>query len=125
MHDAARCAAALILGATMATGAAAHEVLYLDAGRVYRGEVLDGRPHGEGRMIRPSGAVHVGVWVDGARHGAGTWRENEGVTYVGEFRDGERAGSGRFTWPDGWSYDGARAAQVCATAKAWRHCPGA
>ena len=88
MHDATRCAAALILGATMAAGAAAHEVLYLDAGRVYRGEVLDGRPHGEGRMIWPRGAVYIGTWVDGARHGAGIWRESEGVTYVGVNRPG-------------------------------------
>ena len=101
--------ATLVLAATLiATATAtAHEVLYLTEGRVYLGEILDGRPHGEGRMIWPSGAVHTGTWVDGTRHGAGTYRESGSVTYVGEFRDGECAGNGWLTWPDGRSYDGA------------------
>ena len=98
---------ALILAAAIAAGATqADEVLYLAEGRVYRGEVLDGRPHGDGRMIWPSGALYVGAWSHGARDGAETYREPEGVTYVGEYRDGERSGHGRFTWPDGRSYDG-------------------
>ena len=103
-----RCArVALILAAALAASTAdGHEVLYVDEGRVYRGGVLDGRPHGEGLMIWPSGAVHTGTWVDGARH-AGTFRTAEGVAYVGQFRDGERAGHGRFTWPDGRAYEGA------------------
>ena len=84
-------------------GRCAH-LLYLDEGQVYLGEVLEGRPDGEGRMVWPSDAVHTGTWVDGARHGAGTFREREGAAYVGEFRDGARAGKGRFTWPDGRSY---------------------
>ena len=99
--------AALVLAAAIAVGTTqAHETLYLDDGRVYLGEVRDGRPHGEGRMLWPSGAAHVGTWVDGARHGPGTYRDTEGASYVGEFRDGEREGHGRFTWPDGRSYDG-------------------
>ena len=111
-HDAdgrRRCAReALILAAVVAARTAdAHDVLYLDEGRVYLGEVLEGRPHGEGRMVWPSDAVHTSTWGDGARHGAGTFREREGAAYVGEFRDGARAGKGRFTWPDGRSYDGA------------------
>ena len=76
----------VIAAATVAATAAAgvQEVLQLPEGRVYRGEVRDGPPHGEGRMIWSSGAVHTGTWVDGAR-----------------------SGSGRLTWPDGRSYDGA------------------
>ena len=43
--------AALVLAAAIAVGTTqAHETLYLDDGRVYLGEVRDGRPHGEGRM---------------------------------------------------------------------------
>ena len=42
-----RPAAALILAAALVHGADAHEVLYLDGGQVYRGEVVDGRPHGD------------------------------------------------------------------------------
>ena len=100
--------AALVLAAAIAVGTTqAHETLYLDDGRVYLGEVRDGRPHGEGRMLWPSGAVHVDTWSDGMRHGAGTYRDAEGASYVGTFRDGERDGHGRFTWPDGRSYDGA------------------
>ena len=63
---------ALILAAAIAAGTAdSHEVLYLADGRIYRGEVVEGRPHGEGTMIWPSGAVYVGHWEHGARHGAG------------------------------------------------------
>ena len=74
--NARRCAVALILGAAMAAAAAAgaDEILDLGDGRVYRGEVLDGRPHREG-----------GVYAD-------------------EYRDGERSGHSRFTWPNGASY---------------------
>ena len=86
-----RCAReALILAAT-------HKVLDLDEGRVYRGDVAGGRPHGEGTMIRPNGATSTGQRAGGARHDTGTYREREGATYVGKFRDGERAGRGRFT----------------------------
>ena len=100
--------AALVLAAAIAVGTTqAHETLYLDDGLVYLGEVRDGRPHGEGRMLWPSGAVHVDTWSEGMRHGAGTYRDAEGASYVGTFRDGERDGHGRFTWPDERSYDGA------------------
>ena len=63
--------AALVVAAAVAVGTTqAHETLYLDDGRVHLGEVRDGRPHGEGRMLWPSGAAHVGTWVDGARNRA-------------------------------------------------------
>ena len=67
---------ALILAATIVAAAApaAHEILYLSEGRVYRGDVVDARPHGEGTMIWPSGATYTGTWEHGARHGAGVER---------------------------------------------------
>ena len=106
-HRAGTRAALILIATLVATATAtAHEILYLTEGRVYLGEILDGRPHGEGRMIWPSDAVHTGTWVDGTRHGTGTYRESGGVTYIGEFRDGERTGNGRLAWPDGRSYDG-------------------
>ena len=104
--NARRCAVALILGAVMAAAAAAgaDEILDLGDGRVYRGEVLDGRPHREGTMIWPSGTAYSGQWAHGARHGTGTYRDREGGVYADEYRDGERSGHSRFTWPNGASY---------------------
>ena len=92
-------AVTLILGATMAGAAEAEEILYLSEGRVYRGEVLNGRPHGEGTLTWPSGAAYSGQWANGTRQGSGT--------YVGDYRDGERSGHGRFRWPNGRVYEGA------------------
>ena len=102
-----RQAAALILAATLVHGADAHEVLYLEDGRVYRGEVVDGRPHGEGRMIWSDNRTYEGTWKDGGRHGEGVERFGREARYAGAYRDGERSGHGRFTWPDGRAYEGA------------------
>ena len=75
---------ATILASAIAAGATqAHEILYLIDGRICRGNVVDARPHGNGRMIWPNCALYVGEWSRYARHGAGTYREPEGVTYVG------------------------------------------
>ena len=54
--------AALLLAGALAAStsiAAEPEILYLSEGRVYRGELANGVPHGEGRMIWPSGAMYV------------------------------------------------------------------
>ena len=109
MQTARRCAVALILGTAIAAAAAAgaDEVLDPGKGRIYRGEVLDERPHGEGTLTWPSGAAYSGQWANGARHGTGTYRDREGGVYVGEYRDGERSGRGRFTWPNERVYEGA------------------
>ena len=57
--------AALVLAAAIAVGTTqAHETLYLDDGRVYLGEVRDGRPHGEGRMLCRSAAGGVPAEVE-------------------------------------------------------------
>ena len=119
--NARRCAVALILGAAMAAAAAAgaDEILDLGDGRVYRGEVLDGRPHGEGTMIWPSGTAYFGQWAHGARYGTGTYRDREGGVYADEYRDGERSGHSRFTWPNGAAYR-----QGTSRTRLWAACPG-
>ena len=72
-------AALMLAAAITAAPVHAHEILYLSEGRVYRGEVRGERPHGEGRMLWPSGAIYAGQWAHGARHAMGTHRDREGV----------------------------------------------
>ena len=81
-------AAVALAAAIGCTYASADEVLYLDDGRVYRGDVVDGRAHGEGRMIWPSGEVYEGAWVDGVRHGLGEYADPAGARYVGAYVKG-------------------------------------
>jgi len=39
----------------------------------YVGEFKDGKRHGQGTMIFPSGAKYVGQWKDNSFHGQGTF----------------------------------------------------
>ena len=64
-----RCASAMLaLSVTIATGAAAaHEVLYLDEGRVYHGQTWEGEwragmRHGEGVEALPGGLSRRCTW---------------------------------------------------------------
>ena len=68
----------------------------------YTGEVLDGLPHGEGKMICKDGSVYEGEWKNGSLHGhgrakcyeekgmlsSGPWYDYAG-TFEGEFENGD------------------------------------
>lgn len=43
----------------------------LPDGRVYEGEVLDGRPHGKGKLTYADGGSYEGEWLGGEPHGKG------------------------------------------------------
>ena len=83
----------------------ADEITFGD-GITYSGDVGGGRPHGEGRMIWPSGASYEGGFVNGLRHGLGEYRDRDGGRYVGAHAQGQRSGHGTYTWPDGRTYTG-------------------
>ncbi len=70
-------------------------------GQHYRGDFVDGLPHGTGRQTLPSGEHYRGQWQDGVRHGQGMLQMPDGSRYVGEFAAGQRHGEGRFESRDG------------------------
>lgn len=95
----------------------------------YKGQLLDGLPHGKGRMKWPNDEVYNGRWKNGKRHGhgemryedpghvfIGRWINNDmndgtmkfpdGSKYVGSFKEGVMYGYGMMTWPSGTTYEG-------------------
>lgn len=94
----------------------------------YRGDLVDGRPHGNGRLERRSGEIYdgafrngvaegrgvrigaggsryEGTFVQGVETGNGRLALRTGEIYVGGFVAGRRHGNGRTTLPGGTSYD--------------------
>ena len=55
-------------------------------GDVYVGEVMSGKPHGQG-TITYTGNKYVGEWNDGRWDGRGTYTRSDGEKYVVEFKD--------------------------------------
>ena len=59
-------------------------------GGTYTGEVVAGRPHGQGTWTHPDGHKYIGEWKDSKKHGQGTRTFADGTKYVGEYKDGKR-----------------------------------
>lgn len=76
-----------------------------DGGR-YRGEIVDGRLQGQGRIDYPNGSLYRGGFKDGQWHGQGSWQGANGDRYEGEFRQGLFVGQGRFSYATGGVYEG-------------------
>jgi len=70
-------------------------------GDVYVGEVMSGKPHGQGTLTFPDGRMYVGQYKDGKEHGKGTLTSPSGDEYVGEWKDGRPNGRGTEIFPDG------------------------
>ena len=78
---------------------------YKDGG-VYKGEVKNGKRHGNGRFTWAIGDVYEGDWIDGKRTGKGRYEWPDGAYYEGDFVDGKIDGNGRKVWPCGDAYSG-------------------
>lgn len=76
-----------------------------DGGR-YRGEVVDGRLQGEGRLDYANGAFYEGQFKDGLFEGPGTWQGAGGERYTGQFHLGLFHGQGELAYADGTRYQG-------------------
>jgi hypothetical protein len=113
-------------------GAYAHEppqrLSIVDARGTYTGEMMNWRPHGEGKWVSPvvtvegdfregqphgdvscvwaCGDTFVGKAVGGLMEGRGRYRWASGATYEGEWLSGERSGHGVAQWPSGALYKG-------------------
>nr|VFJ63685.1 MAG: Uncharacterized conserved protein [Candidatus Kentron sp. FW] len=72
----------------------------------YRGEMKDGRPHGEGDYRHVSGVTYRGAWKNGLFHGEGLLQLPNGDEYVGQFSEGRRHGQGAYVDAKGDIYRG-------------------
>lgn len=79
----------------------------LPNGDQYIGQFIDGEPEGNG-VLRESSSNQVfqGRWVQGRLHGEGKVVRASGFTYEGEWSNGVPNGRGRHSWTDGSYYDG-------------------
>jgi hypothetical protein len=55
----------------------------------YLGEVVNGKPNGQGTLTYPDGEKYVGEWKDGKENGQGTYTFTNGKMWIGEFRKGQ------------------------------------
>lgn len=72
----------------------------------YRGGMLSGAPHGQGRIERRDGSFEEGVWQAGRIEGMGSSRDAAGNRYDGAFAAGLFEGRGRLAFADGSIYEG-------------------
>lgn len=70
----------------------------------YRGEMVDGTAHGQGKLAFPSGSRHEGGFRDN-RHGQGVYTGYNGNTYEGECCNDKWHGQGTYTWADGTRHE--------------------
>ena len=61
-----------------------------DTHPVYKGEVENGVPNGQGTLTSPDGRKYVGDFKDGEKHGQGTRTFPDGKKYVGEWKNKEK-----------------------------------
>ena len=73
---------------------------------MYKGEIKNGVPNGQGLYSYPDGRKYFGQWKDGKINGRGTYTSPFRWKYVGQFKDGKFHGQGIYTYPDGESYVG-------------------
>ena len=72
----------------------------------YEGDVVNGKPHGQGTTAYANGDKYIGEWKAGNFHGQGTYTWPDGDKHVGQYQDGDRHGQGTYTWVEGTKYVG-------------------
>jgi hypothetical protein len=85
------------------------QVLTLDDGSTYTGEVVDSKPHGRGRIkyrVEHIQKLFEGQFQNGMPHGQGVMRYANGSIWEGTYVNGKMEGYGSLTRPDGYSYLG-------------------
>lgn len=75
-------------------------------GSEYQGEWLDGKRHGIGTYISPTGTRYEGEWENDEASGHGVCHYADGMKYDGQFENGERHGKGVLISPEGDRYEG-------------------
>ena len=82
------------------------ETIRYNDGRVYTGQVVNGRRHGRGTLTWPSGDIYEGDWRDDKQNGKGKYTWPDGTIYEGDFVNGNFTGKGKYTWSSGNVYEG-------------------
>lgn len=79
-----------------------NEIVY-PSGRVYKGQIVNGKPHGEGIEFYANGnRRYKGQWKNGKFHGQGkAYHPNGVLSYEGQFQNGKPEGFGRAFRSDG------------------------
>ena len=75
-------------------------------GSEYQGEWQDGKRHGIGTYISPTGTRYEGEWENDGASGHGVCHYDDGMKYDGQFESGERHGKGILISPEGDCYEG-------------------
>lgn len=75
-------------------------------GAEYQGEWQDGKRHGIGTYISPTGTRYEGEWENDGASGHGVCHYADGMKYDGQFESGERHGKGVLISPEGDRYEG-------------------
>ena len=57
----------------------------IDKGHVYKGQWLNGKRHGRGKLLLKSGRVYEGNWQNGVGHGKGRMIQKKGRVYEGDW----------------------------------------
>ncbi|WP_445250769.1 MORN repeat-containing protein [Microcoleus sp. OTE_8_concoct_300] len=81
------------------------EITY-DGGGRYKGDTLNGKPHGKGVFISAKGDRYEGEIKNGQYEGKGLYTDVKGHRYEGEFKNGQYKGKGVFTYANGERYEG-------------------
>ncbi|MCL2175898.1 MAG: hypothetical protein FWB73_07625 [Treponema sp.] len=76
------------------------EKVTLESGSVYEGDLLEGNPHGKGKIIYTDGTVYEGDWIDGLPHGKGIVVMTNGDVYKGDLIKGAMTGKGKRKYAD-------------------------
>jgi formylglycine-generating enzyme required for sulfatase activity len=83
-----------------------HSNIKMTGGATYSGDILNGKPHGQGTVTFVDGKKYVGEFEYGKKHGHGTLTDLNGTIFVGEFKDDKANGQATITIPDGDKYVG-------------------
>ena len=75
-------------------------------GSEYQGEWQDGKRHGTGTYISPTGTRYEGEWENDGASGQGVCVYADGRRYEGEFKEGLRHGKGILISSEGDRYEG-------------------
>ena len=73
-------------------------------GYVYKGEIYDNKPNGQGIFTSPDGQSYQGEFKDGKLNGKGVMIYPDGRRYEGEYKDNKRDGYGIMNYQDGGLY---------------------
>nr|UMO79143.1 Morn repeat domain containing protein [Pandoravirus belohorizontensis] len=80
--------------------------LYGVTARCYEGDYVGGKMHGHGVYTWPDGSSYEGGHVEDERHGHGIYKWLNGDRYEGDYAGGERHGWGVYIWANGERHEG-------------------